>query len=73
MENKTPHCPVGFVMAPVAGLEIPLRYYRGWTVMFRVHDESFNSPLLSLYGFSSGKDLEKAMDYVLEMRGQNEP
>lgn len=51
-----------------SNLEIPLRYYKGWTVVFRTSDESFNSPILSLFGFSSGKDLEKAMDYAIAQR-----
>jgi hypothetical protein len=59
------HC----LTVPTENLEIPLRYYKGWTIIFKVKDESFNCPMLQLFGFSSGKDLEKAMDFAILKRG----
>ena len=52
----------------VENWEIPLRYYRGWTVVFVVRTESFSCPILCLYGFSNTKDLEKAIDRAIEYR-----
>jgi hypothetical protein len=49
-------------------LEIPLRYYKGWTITFRTKTESFCSEILCLYGFSNTKDLEKAIDFAIEKR-----
>lgn len=43
-------------------LEIPLRYYRGWTINFNTKTETFASPCLCLFGFLTSKDLEKAID-----------
>ena len=51
-----------------AGLEIPLRYYKGWNIVFRVNTETFESPILCLYGFSNTKDLEKAIDQAIKQR-----
>ena len=55
-----------------ADLTIPLRYYKGWNIEFTTRTERFNSPVLSLYGFSSVVDLEKAIDYALERRAKAE-
>jgi len=55
-----------------ADLTIPLRYYKGWSIEFTTKTERFNSPILSLYGFSSVVDLEKAIDYALERRAKAE-
>jgi len=52
-------------------LTIPLRYYKGWVIQFTTRTEKFNSPVLGLFGFSSIADLEKAIDYALEMREKN--
>lgn len=52
-----------------ADLEIPLRYYRGWNIVFYTRNESFNCPILCLFGFSNAKDLEKAIDYAILRRG----
>ena len=49
-------------------LVVPLRYYKGWRIEFSVKTERFDSPILCLFGFSSVADLEKAMDYALEIR-----
>lgn len=49
--------------------EIPLRYYKGWDIVFTVKTETFSSPILSLYGFLSAKDLEAAMDFAIAKRG----
>ena len=51
-----------------ADLTIPLRYYKGWNIEFTTKTECFNSPILGLFGFCSVIDLEKAIDYALEMR-----
>jgi hypothetical protein len=51
-----------------ANWEIPLRYYKGWTINFCVVDESFNCPILCLFGFSNTRDLEKAIDRALQYR-----
>lgn len=51
-----------------ASLTIPLRYYRGWTIEFTTATEKFNSPLLSLFGFVSVVELEKAIDCKLSKR-----
>ncbi len=51
-------------------LTIPLRYYKGWNIEFTTKTERFNSPILGLFGFSSVIDLEKAIDYALEMRSK---
>ena len=48
--------------------EIPLRYYMGWTIVFRPHKEDFCSPILCLYGFSNVKDLEKAIANAVKLR-----
>jgi hypothetical protein len=53
---------------PTNNLVIPLRYYRGWTIEFSVKTESFNCPMLCLYGFDSTKNLEKAVDFALWKR-----
>jgi hypothetical protein len=53
-----------------ADLLIPLRYYKGWGIEFTTKTERFNSPLLCLFGFHSVADLEKAIDYALEMRAK---
>jgi len=53
-----------------ADLTIPLRYYRGWTIEFTTKTERFNCQMLCLFGFSSVIDLEKAIDYALEMRAK---
>ena len=53
-------------------LTIPLRYYKGWDIEFTTRTERFNSPILCLYGFSSVADLEKAIDYALEMRAKRQ-
>jgi hypothetical protein len=50
-------------------LEIPLRYYRGWTIVFYTKNESFNCPILALFNFSNAKDLEKAIDFAILKRG----
>ena len=50
-------------------LEIPLRYYKGWTVVFSTSTETFSSPILCLFGFLSAKDLETAMDFAIQKRG----
>jgi hypothetical protein len=47
-----------------------LRYYKGWNIEFTTKTERFNSPILGLFGFSSVIDLEKAIDYALEMRSK---
>jgi len=47
---------------------IPLRYYRGWTIEFRIKTEKFDSPMLCLFGFNSVKELENAMDEVLKRK-----
>ncbi len=62
-----------FISVPTTDLTIPLRYYRGWNIEFTTKNERFNSPLLSLYGFQSAADLERAIDYALERRGQKNP
>ena len=49
-------------------LTIPLRYYRGWTIEFTTATEKFNCPLLSLFGFVSVVELEKAIDCKLSKR-----
>ena len=49
-------------------LTIPLRYHRGWTIEFTTATEKFNSPLLSLFGFVSVVELEKAIDCKLSKR-----
>lgn len=49
---------------------IPLRYYKGWIIEFRVKTERFDCPFLSLFGFLSVPDLEKAIDSVLERRNK---
>jgi hypothetical protein len=54
----------------VTGWEIPLRYYRGWTVVFSVASESFSCPLLCLFNFSNSRDLERAIDKALECRAE---
>jgi len=53
-----------------ASLTIPLRYHRGWTIEFTTATatEKFNCPLLSLFGFVSVGDLEKAIDCKLSKR-----
>lgn len=51
-----------------ANLEIPLRYYKGWTIVFTVKTERFSCPLLCLFGFLSVPDLERAVDRALEYR-----
>lgn len=51
-------------------LEIPLRYYQGWDIVFYTKNETFNSPILCLFGFSSAKDLEKAIDYAIIQRNK---
>lgn len=67
--TNTPNKPP-LVGLDLSTLDIPLRYYRGWGLYFSVATESFNCPLLCLYGFSNVKDLEKAADRSLELRGQ---
>ncbi len=52
----------------VSNWDIPLRYYRGWTVEFSVGKESFNCPILCLFNFSNTKDLEKAIDRSIDYR-----
>lgn len=52
----------------VSNWEIPFKYYRGWTVQFNVAKECFDSPILCLFGFSSVKDLEKAIDRAILYR-----
>lgn len=52
-----------------SNLEIPLRYYKGWTVVFSTRTETFSSPILCLFGFLSAKDLETAMDFAIAKRG----
>jgi len=52
----------------VGNWEIPLRYYKGWTIQFSVAREKFDSPLLCLFNFHSVVDLEKAMDRAIEYR-----
>ena len=47
---------------------IPLRYYNGWNVEFNIEDESFQSPILGLSGFSCVGDLERGIDRVIEAR-----
>lgn len=64
--NKLPPITIDASMLPN---EIPLRYYRGWTISFNIALETFQSPLLCLYNFSNSKDLEKAIDEVLRLRG----
>jgi len=49
-------------------LIIPLRYYRGWDIQFRVKTERFDCPIFSLFGFASVADLEKAVDYAIAQR-----
>lgn len=56
------------MLIDTADLTIPLRYYKGWNIEFTTKTERFNSPILGLFGFSSVVDLEKAIDYALEMR-----
>ena len=58
------------MLIDTADLTIPLRYYRGWNIEFTTKTERFNSPILCLFGFSSVADLEKAIDYALEMRAK---
>ena len=52
----------------VGDWEIPLRYYKGWNIVFVVKTETFSSPILCLFGFSNTKDLEKAIDRAIEYR-----
>ncbi len=52
----------------VAGWEIPLRYYKGWSIEFHVATESFACPVLCLFKFSNTADLERAIDRALEYR-----
>ena len=49
---------------------VPVKYYRGWTVEFKIKTERFNCPLLCLFGFLSIPDLEKAIDFALEIRNK---
>lgn len=58
-----------FVKIPTKDLVLPLRYYKGWDIEFVAATETFQSPLLCLYGFQSSKDLEKAMDFAIAKRG----
>ena len=48
--------------------EIPLRYYRGWTIQFSVRREKFDCPMFSLFNFNSVGDLEIAMDRAIQYR-----
>lgn len=52
----------------VSNWEIPLRYYRGWTIQFSVSREKFDCPILCLFNFNSIADLEKAMDRAIQYR-----
>jgi hypothetical protein len=47
---------------------LPLRYYKGWNVEFNVKTETFQSPILCLFGFSNVKDLELAIDNTVKLR-----
>ncbi len=58
------------MLIETADLVVPLRYYKGWRIEFSVKTERFDSPILGLFGFSSVIDLEKAIDYALEMRSK---
>jgi hypothetical protein len=58
------------MLIETADLIVPLRYYKGWRIEFSVKTERFDSPILGLFGFSSVIDLEKAIDYALEMRSK---
>lgn len=49
---------------------IPLRYYNGWNIEFVTKTETFQSPVLNLFGFNSVKDLEKAIDYAVLKRDE---
>lgn len=60
--------PKRFLQIDTSNLEIPLRYYRGWDIQFHVKTESFCCPFFCLYGFSSAKDLEKAIDFAISQR-----
>jgi len=53
---------------PPSNWEIPLRYYKGWTIQFSVAREKFDCPIFSLFNFNSVADLEKAIDYAIEYR-----
>jgi len=44
--------------------DIILRYYKGWPIVFSSKHETFNCPILSLYGYSSSADLQKTVDKV---------
>lgn len=66
--DRPKHLPKVQIDAALLG-NIPLRYYREWTIEFNVSEETFQAPTLNLSGFSNVKDLEKAMDRVIELRG----
>ena len=68
MSNNSSPSPM-FLQISTANLEIPLRYYKGWNIIFSTNTETFSSPILSLFGYSNTKDLEKAMDFAIEKRG----
>lgn len=53
---------------PFSNWEIPLRYYRGWTIQFSISREKFDCPMFCLFNFNSVADLEKAIDRSIEMR-----
>lgn len=53
---------------PISNWEIPLRYYRGWTIQFSVAREKFDCPMFSLFNFNSVADLEKAIDRAIQYR-----
>jgi hypothetical protein len=52
----------------VSDWEIPLRYYKGWAILFSVKREKFDCPILCLFNFNSVADLEKAVDRAIEYR-----
>lgn len=49
---------------------LPLRYYKGWSIVFDIRTETFQSPLLCLFNFSSVRDLETAMDFAILQRNK---
>ena len=52
----------------VQNWEIPLRYYKGWTIEFHVRTENFACPILCLFNFSNVGDLEEAIDRSIKYR-----
>lgn len=52
-------------------LRIPLRYYKGWMMVFNVATETFECPMFSIFGYQSAKGCEAAIDDAIERRSAN--